>query len=477
MKILLVEDNPGDARWTKELLTEGGTEQLDIVHAKRLSEAVEMLTLSQVDAVLLDLSLPDSSGIETFSKLHASSPQTPIVVLSGTADESIALKTVQLGAQDYLVKGVINSNTLHRVIRYAIERKQAEHELALSYNRLQALNEMAQTLSQTLELKELLDKALVKVLSIIEVDAGFIYLLDNYSRKLVLESQITPAITPIKCIDALPLAVNEIDRLAEATSPTINLQNILNQKNASMITDPIVTAKLHIINAFPLHTKTKMEGMLILASSKNTTISTETMELLNGITNQLAVAIDNASLYRDTKDKAERLSLITSLSKVMCSSLDIRNIYSFFIEGIKRLVSFDQATIIFLSGAKAHFFAVYSTVPTELTPGATVPASDTAVPWLLEHKSLIIENDLAKDIRFPIDDTYSKSGLRSIIHLPLISHGEIYGAFTLSSRKPYAFGKREQEILEEFTVQIAVAIENSRLSLKIKNLQKNWDTI
>ena len=131
MKILLVEDNPGDARLTKELLKEVRTEQFEIAHANRLSEAIYLLSLSQVDTILLDLGLPDSNGIDTFSKLHSSVPQTPIVILSGITDEAVALKTVQLGAQDYLIKGEINSNILHRVIRYAIERKQAEKDLLL----------------------------------------------------------------------------------------------------------------------------------------------------------------------------------------------------------------------------------------------------------------------------------------------------------------------------------------------------------
>ncbi len=477
MKIMLVEDNPGDARLTKELLKEITNEQFEIAQATRLSEAVDLLNLSQVDAVLLDLGLPDSNGIETFSKLHASSPQTPIVVLSGTTDESVALKTVQLGAQDYLVKGVLNSNMLHRVIRYAIERKQAERELEHSYKRVRALNDLAQTVSQTLELKELLDKALAKVLSIVDVEVGFIYLLDNSNKKLVLESQIAPSTIHLSEIDRLGLADEEIDRMVKWTNPLLDLAKTLNPSTASSIISPITMAKLNVVSVLPLRTKAKMQGILILSSSKTAPLIAEDIELLNGIANQMAVSIENASLYRDTKDKAERLSLITSLSRVMCSSLDIRNIYSFFIEGIKKLISFDQATITFIAGARVHFFAVYSAVQTELASGSTMTASHTGMLWVIENKSTLIENDLEKSRQFAIDEIYLKDGMKSAISLPLLSHGEIYGTFNLTSRKPYAFGKREREVLEEFTVQIAVAIENSRLSQKIKNLQKNWDTV
>jgi len=139
MRILLVEDNPGDARLTKELLKEVSAEQIEVEHAKRLSEATDILSLSNADAVLLDLGLPDSNGIDTFVKLHDSAPQTPIVVLSGTKDEDIAVKTVHLGAQDYLIKDEINSSLLYRVVRYAIERQRLEYQLRKKHDEMQLI--------------------------------------------------------------------------------------------------------------------------------------------------------------------------------------------------------------------------------------------------------------------------------------------------------------------------------------------------
>jgi len=147
VKILLVEDNPGDARLTKELLKEVDTEQFEVVHANRLIAAIDLLKSSAVDAVLLDLGLPDSNGIDTFSTLHASAPRIPIVVLSGVTDESVALKTVQQGAQDYLVKGDFNGSMLSRVIHYAIERKRLEESLRESEKRFR---ELAALLPQTI---------------------------------------------------------------------------------------------------------------------------------------------------------------------------------------------------------------------------------------------------------------------------------------------------------------------------------------
>lgn len=147
MKILLIEDNPGDARFTREMLKEAGTEQFEVVHVDRLIAAIDLLKSSAVDAVLLDLGLPDSKGIETFSALHECAPQIPTVVLSGVDDEYVALKTVKLGAQDYLVKGAFNGGMLSRVIHYAIERQRLEESLRESEKRFR---ELADLLPQTI---------------------------------------------------------------------------------------------------------------------------------------------------------------------------------------------------------------------------------------------------------------------------------------------------------------------------------------
>ncbi|MBN1977904.1 MAG: PAS domain S-box protein [Anaerolineae bacterium] len=128
-KILLIEDNPGDARLLREMLVAitGASFELDWVDC--LSAGLERLAQQSVDAVLLDLSLPDSKGLDTFTKVHAQAPHVPITVLSGIDDTSLAIKAVREGAQDYLVKGEVNGHLLARAIRYAIERKRTEEAL------------------------------------------------------------------------------------------------------------------------------------------------------------------------------------------------------------------------------------------------------------------------------------------------------------------------------------------------------------
>jgi PAS domain S-box-containing protein len=126
VELLLIEDNPGDARLIREYLSEIKNNPYLLECADQLSKGLELLAGRDVDLVLLDLCLPDSQGFDTFARVHALVPDLPIVVVTGSNDEMLAVQAVQTGAQDYLVKGEIDSGLLSRAMRYAIERKKTE---------------------------------------------------------------------------------------------------------------------------------------------------------------------------------------------------------------------------------------------------------------------------------------------------------------------------------------------------------------
>lgn len=129
INILLIEDNPSDIQLIQEMLTEGKRDWFALECVDRLSTGLTRLVANDIGLVLLDLGLPDSQGFDTFAKTQAQAPGVPIVVLSDLTDEAMAMKTVHEGAQDYLVKGQLNSYSLAHTIRSAIERKQAEEDL------------------------------------------------------------------------------------------------------------------------------------------------------------------------------------------------------------------------------------------------------------------------------------------------------------------------------------------------------------
>ncbi|MBF0166516.1 MAG: diguanylate cyclase [Alphaproteobacteria bacterium] len=133
IRVLVVEDNPGDAALIRYSLAEPGQGRFTIAHASSLKEAVQHLAAQHFDVILLDLSLPDSFGLETVKKiLESAPPKAAVVVLSGLDDEELALEAVKQGAQDYLVKGRSDGDVLRRAIRYAIERQRIEEAMRLA---------------------------------------------------------------------------------------------------------------------------------------------------------------------------------------------------------------------------------------------------------------------------------------------------------------------------------------------------------
>ena len=126
MRALLIEDNPGDARLIREMLRDARSASVELTIVDRLSDGLKQLQERSIDLLLLDLTLPDSSGLETFEAVHSAEPSVPVVVLSGLDDEAVAVRAVQQGAQDYLVKGQVDSGTILRSMRYAIERQRLE---------------------------------------------------------------------------------------------------------------------------------------------------------------------------------------------------------------------------------------------------------------------------------------------------------------------------------------------------------------
>ena len=141
LKILLVEDNPGDALLIRVMLAKVGGSQTTLERADRLSDALKRLDQGGINAVLLDLSLPDSQGLETFNRIYERTPQIPILVLTGHDDEGVAIRAVHHGAQDYLLKGQVDGPVLLRAVLHALERKRILEALRENEQRYKLLIE------------------------------------------------------------------------------------------------------------------------------------------------------------------------------------------------------------------------------------------------------------------------------------------------------------------------------------------------
>ena len=137
INVLIIEDDLDYYQLIKDILSESEQPSFLIEHREKLSKGLERLMQGNIDIVLLDLGLPDSSGIKTFMYVHSNAPDTPIIILTGTEDDRFAIESVHRGAQDFLFKGIMDPDSMIRAIKYAIERKKIEKELKETRNQLE----------------------------------------------------------------------------------------------------------------------------------------------------------------------------------------------------------------------------------------------------------------------------------------------------------------------------------------------------
>lgn len=214
IKILLIEDNPGDARLIKEYLSDVKNQKISLTTAVTLDKGMNILENEFIDVILLDLKLPDSEGLSSFDKIFTVSPNIPVIVLTGLNDENTAIKAVQMGAQDYLVKDKVEGDLLIRSIRYAIERKRAEEEhQKLLEQRIRSLAIIEAQENERRRISRELHDGLGQLLSAAKLNIGMIEFAQNQSKERAGEI--------LKQIDTIvSKAIVEARRIAHDLRPT-----------------------------------------------------------------------------------------------------------------------------------------------------------------------------------------------------------------------------------------------------------------
>ena len=220
LRVLVVEDNPGDARLIQELLLEARGGGFQTTVAETLASALKELRAGDFQLILLDMSLPDSRGIETFRAVEAEAPQIPVIILSGLDDEALALRTVEEGAQDYLVKGQVDPRSLERAIRYAMKRMEAERALSEERNLLRSV------------IDNLLDSIYVK-------DVQGHYLLDNRAHMQSLGVDRPEKVVGKTVFDFFPPSVaskfqEDDEQVLRSGQPIVNREEVV-VSNASAV--------------------------------------------------------------------------------------------------------------------------------------------------------------------------------------------------------------------------------------------------
>jgi signal transduction histidine kinase len=315
-RLLLVEDNPGDAGLVEAALGEISTpdDEFQSVHAVRLGQAFEYAAEMSFDLILLDLSLPDAKGLDTVMRMTAAAPSVPIVVMTGMDDQSVAIEAMRLGAQDYLVKGQVDEAMLGRTIRYAIERKKAEAEINRQLERQKVLNDINRAIASTLDLQSVMNILLEKVGQVFLQFGSMVHLLSP--QKDVLEA------LAFRNVDAGSWQQTVPGENRGFNSITAHMKTLLVIKNAQ--NDPRSRRPEFLRrNGFvcylglPLIVKDEAVGVLALFAKENDAFADADIQFLSTLAGQAAIAIHNARLYDKLKRANETLEQTLEVKSIL----------------------------------------------------------------------------------------------------------------------------------------------------------------
>lgn len=325
--ILLVEDNRKDAELLQESLIDVGAKQWPIIQTPRLSEALKCISNQHFDVILLDLSLPDSQGLETLASVNIAAPNIPIVVLTNLNNEELALQAVRQGAQDYLVKGCWEGELLVRAIRYAIERKQSEKALRQQYLRERLMGRVQERIRQSLALEDILNTTMAEVRQFLGCDRVLIYRCDSIQCEVMFVGSVksgwpklwnpqlfTPLATPyLQPSDSPEIqALQAVEDIYTADLEPSQLTLLADYQVRAFLTVAIMQSESTRESSAKLRQNCQW-GLLMAHHSAPRQWQAWEIDFLKQLATSVAIAISQAELYRQLEEANQELQRLASI--------------------------------------------------------------------------------------------------------------------------------------------------------------------
>ncbi len=464
-RILLIEDNPGDVRLLREMLTEVAGAVLDLECADRLSSGLECLAAGDIDVILLDLSLPDSQGFETFLRAQAQAPRVPLIVLSGLDDEALALKAVREGAQDYLVKGHFDGLSLLRAIRYAVERKRAEEEIRQRTAQLEALRQVSLELTTELDLNRLLHSIVTRAVELLGGSAGGLYL--YRPERDVLEWAVALGFKTVPVGTCLQRGEGLSGRVLETGGPLI-VDDYQHWEGRAAIYEGIaITAVIGV----PIRCRQEFLGVLTVIADPPRTFSQADVELLSLFAAHAAIAVRNARLFQAEQQQRAVAEALQAAAASISGTLDLDRVLDHILEQVARVVPGDAFNVMLVEDTTARIarWRGYD------RPGGTDQMIATRFPIdrfanlqkMAQTGEAIVVRDTAADPEWVLLE--GQEWLRSYVAAPIRVGGLTVGFLNVNGVRPGQFAPADAQRLQAFADHAAIAIQNAWLYREIRN--------
>jgi PAS domain S-box-containing protein len=454
LRLLLVEDNPDDRRLIRAALEPAG---FAVESVDRLAAAVERCAEQPFDAVLLDLSLPDSDGFDTLVRFRQAANTPAIVILTGRDDQALALAAVRAGAEEYVVKGNAEGPLLARLIRHAVERHRARAER-------EALALIGRDLVGTLDPDVAGRRIVEAVRALLAASTAALYERDPESGVLRLRAHArpsrpsvdwSPSLEPGLGLTAVALdtrrPVSSTDVLAD---PRITYSDDLRRRMAS--TDRAVLV-------LPLLAQERLVGALLVAARAGRTFTDDEINLAEQFAHQATLALVSAGLHEDVERRRRETEIVANVARSLNRSLERGAVLDAIASAARHLCRADRARVVLREeGPSGVVFRTW--------PGGRLedPDDGPVEPGRGPEGTALATGRPVRDLRPAGAGGDSPGGGprerdRARIVVPVHVDGRVEALLVVGRRTPEAFTERDEAALLRLADHAALALHNSDL--------------
>jgi two-component system sensor histidine kinase KdpD len=412
IRILVIEDNPGDVCLIETYLAEGGFRRA-VTTAGRLEEGLATMAADSFDVVLLDLSLPDSTGFETFEGLRQEDPHVPVIVLTGLDDEDLAVQMMQRGAQDYLIKGTLDASLLRRSIRYAIERASADAALRQSEEKYRTLVE---NLSDILYMTDV---------------HGLITFMNNAGRTI------------------LQVAGGEAEG-----RPVLDLVHPDDRVDAEAAFRAVLSGGRPLIN---------YECRFVTRGGRTFPVILNVAALTDragAVTGTEGIARDITPLKdaeAEISIKNKQLSLINAILSISTAGTRVDSLSAEFLDLLFDEFSLDAGLVYVVEADGRHARVRYARgMPDDLVPAEPVDIRAPAHAPVFVGGAPRYEEAMRGEVAC------------AVATIPFTVNSDVYGAVTIFRKEEMAFSEEERRILEAAGQEMGIAVSKVRLQSRLE---------
>ncbi|MCL5022199.1 MAG: GAF domain-containing protein [Nitrospirae bacterium] len=356
------------------------------------------------------------------------------------------------------------------IIQDISAQKKLQQRASQRAKELAVFNTFAKILARHTDTSRIMQETIYMLLYLMEADRGWIYLHDDASGELCLASH--------KGFSDAFLAEAGRLRPGECFSGKVFISGRpLLVKKASE--DPRVVHRDHSIVSMagvPITSKGTPLGVLGLGSRKFDHFTSLDTQLLTTIASELGVAIENAKLITQLREKMKEIELINELSGVLNSSLSIGTVFRIMMSEIRKLIEYDRGSILLYNEKEENLliYALDTSMKTTLKRGVKAPLEGISAGWVIKTGNPWINDDLAAEVRFPLDRKLRDEGIRSTISIPLVQD-KILGVFNLDSTERSKYSERDLHLLLSVSKHMSIALENAILFEEISREKKEWE--